>query len=90
MWQNYEMEDHHVELLSGLRDNFNKVRRLLEESKKDSEDDPYRSKYAAREILNDVKSSLVKLLDDIGDGESSGIYVTITVVFVPLFCWHEI
>ncbi|XP_046387888.1 KIF-binding protein isoform X2 [Ischnura elegans] len=69
------MDDNYVELLTTLRDKYEKVRRLLEDSKKDPEDDPYRSKYAAREILNDIKSILVKILDDvgdIGDGETSG------------------
>lgn len=78
------MESHHIELLCGLRDKYERVRNLLEESKKDSEDDPYRSKYAAREILNDIKSSLVKLLDDIGgigDGENSGDHLELPGVF---------
>ncbi|XP_071439652.1 KIF-binding protein [Hetaerina americana] len=78
------MDDHHIELLTTLREKYEKVRRLLEDSKKDPEDDPYHSKYAAREILNDIKSSLVKILDDVGgmgDGEGNGDHLHVPGVF---------
>lgn len=43
---------------------FLKIQKLLdEESKKDPENEPYRSKYAANEVLNEMKLNLTNLLD---------------------------
>lgn len=49
-----------------LEEKYEKVRKLLEEdSKRDPETDPYRSKYLARAVLKDMKCVLDKILDDV-------------------------
>jgi tetratricopeptide (TPR) repeat protein len=55
----------HKEVLVDLQEKYDKVRKLLDEdSKRDPASEPYRSKYAASAILTDMKSILVKLLED--------------------------
>ncbi|XP_046663562.1 KIF-binding protein [Homalodisca vitripennis] len=54
------------DLLIELREKCEKVQNLLEEeSKRDPETEPYKSKYAAREILSDMKSCLTNLKDSV-------------------------
>ena len=48
-----------AETQASIHEKFEKARHLLDvESLKDPEDEPYKSKYAARELLNDVKFQL--------------------------------
>jgi tetratricopeptide (TPR) repeat protein len=55
----------HDEILVELQEKYDKVRKLVDEdSKNDPAIEPYRSKYAASIILTDMKSILVKLLED--------------------------
>lgn len=55
-----------------LREKCEKVQNLLEEeSKRDPEDNPYKSKYAAREVLNDMKSRLSNIKDSIPSNDPS-------------------
>jgi tetratricopeptide (TPR) repeat protein len=55
----------HEEVLVDLQEKYDKVRKLLDEdSKRDPASEPYKSKYAASVILTDMKSILVKLLED--------------------------
>lgn len=55
----------HSEILVELQEKYDKVRKLVDEdSKNDPASEPYRSKYAASAILTDMKSILVKLLED--------------------------
>jgi len=55
----------HNEILVELQEKYDKVRKLVDEdSKNDPASDPYQSKYAASAILTDMKSLLVKLLED--------------------------
>ncbi|XP_067009933.1 KIF-binding protein [Anabrus simplex] len=59
------------EVLIDLQEKYEKVRKLLEEdSKRDPETEPYRSKYAASKILTAMKTKLVKILDDNGSDSS--------------------
>ncbi|XP_075225325.1 KIF-binding protein [Lycorma delicatula] len=51
--------------LIDLAEKYEKVETLLEESRRDPETEPYKSKYAAMKILKEMKSKLVGLLDDI-------------------------
>lgn len=53
------------ETLTDLAEKFEKVETLLEESRRDPETEPYKSKYAAIRILKEMKSKLVSLLDDL-------------------------
>uniref|UniRef100_A0A1B6MDG1 KIF-binding protein n=1 Tax=Graphocephala atropunctata TaxID=36148 RepID=A0A1B6MDG1_9HEMI len=54
------------DILIELREKCEKVQNLLEgESKRDPETEPYKSVYAAREILSDMKSCLANLKDSI-------------------------
>lgn len=58
------------EILVDLQEKYDKVRKLLDEdSKRDPVTEPYRSKYAASGILNDMKSILVRLLDDVNSDD---------------------
>ncbi|KAJ4426196.1 hypothetical protein ANN_27005 [Periplaneta americana] len=60
------------EVLVDLQEKYDKVRKLLDEdSKRDPVTEPYRSKYVASGILTDMKSILVKLLDDVGSEDSN-------------------
>ncbi|PNF37182.1 KIF1-binding protein [Cryptotermes secundus] len=53
------------EVLVDLQEKYDKVRKLLDEdSKRDPPSEPYKSKYAASVILTDMKSILVKLVED--------------------------
>ena len=58
------------EVLVDLQEKYDKVRKLLDEdSKRDPATEPYRSKYAASGILNDMKSILVRILDDVSSDD---------------------
>ena len=51
-----------------IHEKFEKAMHLLEvESAKDPEDEPYKSKYAARELLNDVKFQLERHIEHSGE-----------------------
>ncbi|PSN57546.1 KIF1-binding protein [Blattella germanica] len=59
------------EILVDLQEKYDKVRKLLDEdSKRDPVTEPYRSKYTASGILTDMKSILVKVLDDVNSNDS--------------------
>lgn len=50
------------EIVNDFRENYAKVRKLLdEESKNDPENEPYLSKYKAKEILTNMRESITKL-----------------------------
>lgn len=52
------------EILNDFKENYGKVRKLLDEdSKNDPENEPYLSKYKAKEILSNMHESLTKLLN---------------------------
>ncbi|KAF4514195.1 UNVERIFIED_CONTAM: hypothetical protein B566_EDAN019394 [Ephemera danica] len=54
------------DVISNLQEMYEKTRRLIDEdSKNDPETDPYRSKYKAAGILNEMKSILTNNLDSI-------------------------
>lgn len=50
------------EIFGDLDEKFNKVLKLLEDSKFDPEDEPFKSKYVARETLLSMKASIENLL----------------------------
>ncbi|RZF39552.1 hypothetical protein LSTR_LSTR001073 [Laodelphax striatellus] len=54
-----------------LREKYDKVETLLREANQDPQSEPYKSKYAALEILLEVKSKLVSVLDDLRSSDSS-------------------
>lgn len=50
------------EFINDFKENYGKVRKLLDEdSKNDPENEPYVSKYKAREILNNMRDALTKV-----------------------------
>lgn len=53
-----------------LGEKYEKVETLLEESRRDPETEPYKSKYSAMKILKEMKSKLVSLLDDIRSSDT--------------------
>nr|CAD7259319.1 unnamed protein product [Timema shepardi] len=56
--------------LIDLQESYDKVRKLLDEdSRNDPANEPYRSKYAASAILTNMKSKLVKILDNISPND---------------------
>lgn len=68
------------EVLVPLQEKYGKVRKLIEEeSKKDPEKEPFRSKYAAQEILNEMKDILVKVVDDLDTGHA--LYLRLRAMF---------
>lgn len=53
------------EIINGLKENYAKVRKLLDEdSKNDPENEPYLSKYKAKGILNNMREILFNLAED--------------------------
>lgn len=53
-----------------MKEKCEKVQNLLEEeSKRDPETEPYKSKYAAREILSSMKSGLANIKDSISSSD---------------------
>jgi hypothetical protein len=50
------------EVFVDLHEKYNKVVKLLDESKFDPDNEPYTSKYAAKQILIGMKASLENLL----------------------------
>ncbi|XP_049868335.1 KIF-binding protein-like [Pectinophora gossypiella] len=51
------------EIINDFKENYGKVRRLLdEESKNDPENEPYSSKYKAKEILSNMRDSLKQVM----------------------------
>ena len=57
-----------LETQASIQEKFQKAMHLLEEeSPKDPEDEPYKSKYAARELLNDVKFQLERHIEQSGE-----------------------
>lgn len=58
------MTDIQQDLLLNLQEKYEKARKLLdEESKTDPPTEPYRSKYKAQGILNEMKSTIINHLD---------------------------
>lgn len=52
------------EVLNDFKESYSKVRKLLdEESKNDPENDPYLSKYKAKDLLINMRESIQKLID---------------------------
>lgn len=59
-----------------LREKGEKVQKLIEEECKfDPDTEPYKSKYAARNILNDMKSCLTNLKDSIPSSDPQFLHV---------------
>lgn len=64
------------DILIDLREKGEKVQKLLEEeSKFDPDTEPYKSKYAARKILSDMKSCLTNLKDSIRSSDHQFLHV---------------
>lgn len=60
-----ELDSVNKEILVDLEEKYLKVRKLLDEhSKLDPENEPYKSKYSAGDMLKEMQIILVKLLDD--------------------------
>lgn len=60
-----ELDSVNKETLTDLEEKYAKVRKLLDESSKlDPETEPYKSKYAAADILKEMQIKLVQILDD--------------------------
>ena len=56
-----------AETQASIHEKFQKAIHLLEvESPKDPEDEPYKSKYAARELFSDVKFQLERHIEQSG------------------------
>ncbi|XP_046753046.1 KIF-binding protein-like [Diprion similis] len=60
-----ELDSVNKEILVDLEEKYVKVRKLLDEhSKLDPESEPYKSKYAAADILKEMQIKLVRILDE--------------------------
>lgn len=56
------------EITVGLKENYSKVRKLLDEDcKHDPDEEPYSSKYAARDILYTMRNTISGLMESEGD-----------------------
>jgi len=70
-----------------LQDKYEKVNKLLnEESKRDPPNDPYRSKYKAQGILNEMKTMLTYHMDDLpsDDAERPKIHAMLGSVLLNM------
>ncbi|XP_063240345.1 KIF-binding protein [Bacillus rossius redtenbacheri] len=79
------MSASHRSVLVELRDDFARVRKLVDEdSKKDPISEPYRSKYAASVVLTDMKSKLSKILDEASANEKPRFKAMLGLVWLHL------
>lgn len=73
------------ETLVDLQEKYEKVKKLIEEdSKIDPENEPYISKYAARQLLISMKANLEKLLDQTPDNEKFLAMLGVTWFYLGL------
>ena len=75
-----------AETQASIHEKFQKAMHLLEvESPKDPEEEPYKSKYAARDLLNDVKFQLERHIEQSG-GLLGTAMVLVVIVIQSLVC----
>lgn len=81
-----ELETVNKEILVDLQEKYAKVQKLLNEhSKLDPENEPYKSKYAAGDILKEMQIKLVKLLDEnITDNDRNIITAMLAVIWLNM------
>ncbi|XP_022198202.2 KIF-binding protein isoform X2 [Nilaparvata lugens] len=81
-----------------LREKYDKVETLLKEANQDPQSEPFKSKYAALEILMELKSKLVNVLDDLRSSDSSydeltamlgGVWVSLGTISVDTEEWSN-
>ncbi|KAJ8676390.1 hypothetical protein QAD02_012177 [Eretmocerus hayati] len=74
----YKFPKEYIE--AGLSEKFNEVRKLLdEESKSDPQTEPYKSKYAAIELLNEIQNILETQVDNSKQENNEKTYVLAVV-----------
>lgn len=73
------------EILNDFKENYGKVRKLLDEdSKNDPENEPYLSKYKAREILMNMCESLKKILNSESDVDTIKLHAMLGAVLLNI------
>nr|CAH7723830.1 unnamed protein product [Callosobruchus chinensis] len=77
------------ETFSDLQEKYAKVKKLLDEdSKLDPQDEPYLSKYSARQILIGMKASVENLLrQHASTEESDGFYIKLTAMLGVIYLY---
>lgn len=73
------------EILNDFKENYGKVRKLLDEdSKNDPENEPYLSKYKARDILMNMCESLKKILNSESDVDTIKLHAMLGAVLLNI------